>query len=602
MKINIKGLFKAGLLITLSLSTLSCKKMFDLEPEDALGYDQAYQNVYDADAAVMGIYGKVMGIADRYLVLNELRADLEDVTQNSDKYLKQINEHNVTTDNPWADPKPWYEIIINCNDVLENFDIMLANKRLSQDDYNVRSSEIITLRSWLYLQLGVQYGTVPYITSSLANIDDLKDESKFPKISFDQLIDNLIQSTESMANKDHLPAGVSLNSTLDSYPTLKMFINKYYLMGDLYLWKGNYPMAAKYYHKLMAYAQVLYPGNPADEKAYNTYTLGMASNSGTTFIGNERWSNIFTAGYSDRYATEETITLLPFDKKFSPANPFIDLYYEKYLIKPSAKAIKNWNDQTRSDNTPFDTFRGLGKSYDYKGGNTNPVIKKQIATYNPLTPFETGTKWVVYRAALLHLHMAEAANRDGRDRLAYALMNLGVRNAYTPASGAPSNVTNVQQSNVYRNSANEIVPDPNPDYYFDARQGDAPRYRNPWFQNGGVRGRVSLGAIKVDSAQYFDMSIPGREFKPVTNRQGLTIAMENLLINESALEMAFEGNRWPDLLRIALRWEKENPGSGKEFLKNKITAKFVTAGVPVPEGVNKLGTDVSSWYLPFKWK
>ena len=52
-----------------------CKKVFDIKPEDQLDQTQAYQNVYDADAAVVGIYGKFMGLADRYVILNELRGD-----------------------------------------------------------------------------------------------------------------------------------------------------------------------------------------------------------------------------------------------------------------------------------------------------------------------------------------------------------------------------------------------------------------------------------------------------------------------------------------------------------------------------------------------
>jgi hypothetical protein len=47
------------LLFVLVLSSiLSCKKAFDIEPEDALEASQTYRNVYDADAAVLGIYGK----------------------------------------------------------------------------------------------------------------------------------------------------------------------------------------------------------------------------------------------------------------------------------------------------------------------------------------------------------------------------------------------------------------------------------------------------------------------------------------------------------------------------------------------------------------
>jgi len=108
MKKDIKSLFAGVLSLTLVLSTLSCKKMFDISPEDALEYDKNYQNVNDADAAVWGIYGKFVQVADRYIVLNELRGDLEDVTLRSTKYLREINEHAVSADNPWAYPKPFY--------------------------------------------------------------------------------------------------------------------------------------------------------------------------------------------------------------------------------------------------------------------------------------------------------------------------------------------------------------------------------------------------------------------------------------------------------------------------------------------------------------
>ena len=101
-----------------------CKKVFDIKPQDQLDQTQTYQNVYDADAAVVGIYGKFMGLADRYVILNELRGDLLDYTANADEALRQISTHTVTADNPYASPRPFYELIINCNDVLENFQIM----------------------------------------------------------------------------------------------------------------------------------------------------------------------------------------------------------------------------------------------------------------------------------------------------------------------------------------------------------------------------------------------------------------------------------------------------------------------------------------------
>jgi hypothetical protein len=63
--------FKLTVAALLFTGISGCKKIFDIKPQDQLDVTQAYQNVYDADAAVVGIYGKFMGLADRYVILNE---------------------------------------------------------------------------------------------------------------------------------------------------------------------------------------------------------------------------------------------------------------------------------------------------------------------------------------------------------------------------------------------------------------------------------------------------------------------------------------------------------------------------------------------------
>ena len=135
--------------------------------------------MYDADAAVVGIYGKFMGLADRYVILNELRGDLLDYTVNADEALRQISTHTVAAGNPYASPKPFYEVIINCNDVLENFQVMAKDKKMTEAEFNQRYADIGALRSFLYLQLGIHFGEVPYVTSSLKNIDDVKNTAIF---------------------------------------------------------------------------------------------------------------------------------------------------------------------------------------------------------------------------------------------------------------------------------------------------------------------------------------------------------------------------------------------------------------------------------------
>lgn len=592
MKRKIASLFTGVFLVALTLCTLSCKKMFDLSPEDALEYDKAYQNVFDADAAVWGIYGKFVGIADRYMVLNELRADLEDVTPQTEKFLREMNDHVVSQDNPWASPRPFYEIIINCNDALSNFDKMLADKRLTQEEYNIRYSEVGAVRTWVYLQLGIHFGSIPYVTEPLASIKDVQDESKYPKISFDQLLTNLVLFMENLPNKEPIPSGSTLLRNLDGYSTEKMFVNKYCLMGDLHLWKENWNQAAVYYHKMMNYAEVLYPARNS-EQYYEVYKVG--SQNGNANMGN--WDRFFEQPYNERYSNYENIWMIPFDKNFSPSNPFINLYAKiggNYQIKPSAFIIKQWDNQNRVGGSIIDIHRGEENSYR----NRNmPEILKLIPNYDSNQPFETGGKWILYRAALVHLRMSEVAANVGYDKIAHAFLNHGLLRGFDPTY----NVNTRSRANRNRNVTNimQTVSDVNSPFYFDAREGDAPSFRSPWYRNQGIRDRVGLLDANVDSVKFFDFSAPGNPNKAVTNRPGLTRAMEDLLIDEAALELAFEGNRWQDLLRIALRRKSVDPN----YLANKIAAKFEASGdMATATAVRTRLANEANWYLPFKWQ
>lgn len=575
------------------LSVFSCKKTFDLPPENVLRADKMYQDVNDADAAIFGIYGKFIKVMDRYVVLNELRGDLLDVTPNADKYLRQLNEHaEVTADNPWADPRPYFQLILDCNDVMKNFNIMLQNKRISQANYNVRYSEVAAVWAWIYLQLGIHYGSVPYVTDALATIADAKDASKYPMVTFDTLLDKLIGVMSALPELRPIQLltpqktvlvvgdGASLIRTIDTYSTQRMFVNKQELLGNLYLWKGNYPMATHYLRMVLEYGALV---DATKTDLYLQYMKEYPSGN-----GNALWGNLFSSAL-DADEKNEILTNLPFDRNFAPGNPFVTLFSHagKYVLKPSALAIANWQKQTRSDGSPIDIYRGPDKSYS---SGPEPEVKKLLGSFDPTNPFATNGKIILTRAGGVLLHYAESANRDGRDQVATAFLNTGFNGGiFRGPPPMPTNVSNIEQNF-----------DANPDYYFDARDGTYPYFSASWKRFTGMRTHVSLAPVVVDSTRYFDMSNKGQWEKPVTDAHGLALAIENQIINEDGLEMAYEGVRWPDLLRIALRREKEAPGTGLAFLEAKIAAKFTAAGLPVPDGVTKLGASSSYWFLPFK--
>jgi hypothetical protein len=561
-----------------------CKKTFDVNPGTELDASQMYRNVYDADAAVLGIYGKFMGLADRYVILNELRADLLDYTTNADEYLRQISTHSVTDDNPYASPRPFYELILNCNDVLKNFAIMKQKTLLKEAEYNQRYADIACLRSFLYLQLGIHYGDeVRYVTDPLETLEAVKDESRFPKVPFDQLLDSLINFTEKIPFKDPYPTGATLNILLDAIPTTNFFINKKCLLGDLYLWKGNYTKAATYYRQVMEVATT----GTAGENYYSQYKIGWGGNfnhyvsytragDASTLNYADGWRTIFDRPYDAGY-TREWIWALPYDSKFQPENPLIKLFSPiggNYLVKPSQEIIDNWNNQQQrpiqvagmASGIPYDARSFL--SVRILGGQ--PVVMKYLygyinsATNVPLNPLAKNGKWYLYRQTHLHLRFAEATNRDGYYRLASGFLNAGVGGAFAPPTGV-TDLTN------YQNTLSYPAP-----YNFDARNGNIPYFRSDWYRHIGIRAR----ALLIDY--------------PVTSPADSLVQIENGLINEGALENAFEGTRWADLLRVARR--RNDPA----FLADKIYAKLLKDGVPGAEAVRNKLLDKKNWYLPFK--
>lgn len=557
--------------------------MFDVKPKDELDVSEMYRNVYDADAAVIGVYGQFMGLAERYILLNELRGDMLEYTDNADEYLRQLSTHNVTPDNPYASPRPFYEVILNCNDVMKHFTIMHQENKLQDAEYLQRYADVACLRTFLYLQLGIHFGEVPYVTSPLETVDDLKDQSNFPRLSFNALLDSLINFTEALPYKEEYPTGTTLNITVDGYPTNKWFVNKKCLLGDLHLWKGNYVQAATWYRAVMETGTT----GTVNGSYYSMYKVGWDSNGdidhyinytrpddATTLNMTSQWRIMFEQPMNTEGFRREWIWAIPFDSKFKPGNPFVKLFSPiggDYLVKPSKAATDNWEAQEQrpvrgTEGIPYDA-RGVLTCRELAG---QPVVMKYLYNYInyntglPANLLQRDGKWFLYRQTHLHMRFAEAANRAGRHRLAWGLFNSGIGGAYPAPT---SNVTD------YQNTLFDSAP-----FNFDARNSGSsgiPYYRADWYRNIGIRARANLRNYEVDAADSL-------------------MQIENGLINETALENAYEGTRWPDLLRIALR--RNDPA----FLADKIFEKLNKDGVPGAAAAQARLMDRTKWYLPFK--
>lgn len=74
------------------------------------------------------------------------------------------------------------------------------------------------------------------------------------------------------------------------------------------------------------------------------------------------------------------------------------------------------------------------------------------------------------------------------------------------------------------------------------------------------------------------------------NQADVIEAIEELILDEAGLELAFEGNRFFDLMRVANR----RNGNAAKYMADKIRAR----GTSTEAWINALESDIKNWYLP----
>lgn len=258
---------------------------------------------------------------------------------------------------------------------------------------------------------------------------------------------------------------------------------------------------------------------------------------------NTGWITIFLNSESN---TIENISVIPYSRAESQYNPISNWVGHdfQYLVKPTTILVDSFMAQIPAVGNPGDLWRGKGFTFNAdtleRINDSTFITEPYITKYavDPLDPFSSDI--IISRAADIHLLLAEAYNRLGdatSQKYALMLLNQGV---------------------------NKENPKP------------APFTR--WSANIGVRGRAYLKSREVP--------------KNMISTDSITTLIEDFIIDERALELAFEGKRWNDLVRIAER--RNDPA----YLADKVAAKF--AGTSNYEAIRNRLMNPENWYLPYK--
>lgn len=611
----------------LGVSTTSCEDMLSADSDRT-----THTNANDTLYGYWGIMKAVQNIAERYVILGEARADLTYPTSYAADTISNIANFNMTKDGDcrYLEVKDYYTVINSCNNYLADVDSLKTNSGGTKV-MEKEIAQVMAVRAWTYLQLVNNYGEVPYYTepiTSLGFIDEFDFNKVQNKLNRETLIEKLTPDLLRYREVSLPNYGNYNNGAQDIASTLTMFPVKL-VLGDIYLTgaqtQSDYEMAAQNYYDYLK-------DNGAYLPTQYTTTAVKFSFSGEIDYSNSGWSSIFssTTSPAGKSYNGEAITVIPSSagKLYGTvltgvANVFG--YRTNSSMSTDSEEGKEDEATTSASVTasPDVTYRQLGASQQYLSlcadqkylerekedeplkvldgaGDARQAILRDVISMgsgNMSTtkfigkPCYSGFSYtfpVIYRKALVWLRFAEAINRAGFPSYAFAVLKNGLCREYLPEYQTVIDTTETGEVDTLKiyyttNKACSYIPQSE----YDKAQSktyltfpsDFTYLSGTEAANVGVHSRGCGEVGFADSTYYTYKNMVfkkceemGVDTVGVFAQDSLSYridAVENLIVDELALETAWEGNRYPDLLRIA----SHKGDAGVQWFADKIARR-----------------------------
>ena len=561
--------------------TTSCEDMFNIESSRVIyEYNHDLGSTADSAYTTNGILQCVREIADRYVILGEVRGDLVEINNLTKTSLRNIAEFNFDDANEYLNIRDYYAVINNCNYALAKMDTTLAhnNERVMIDEY----AAILGIRAWTYMQMAINYGEVPYFTEPITTV--AASEKEYPSLDIKEMAAELIPQLIPYVDYE-LP---TFTGNAQVYPPLQL------VLADLYLWSGDYANAwATYWDYLTTNKNFnLSYGEVNSQEVFKGYMgINAAAIQAEQIMGKIEsqpvgaWNIYFSQGVTATTGFENLayITMERSNAKGKVselASLFISddnthqLNASTYLKEIcSSQTYIRANKTLEGDVKDYSINVLAGGDQRRKYYSTNSIAEGEaFEYYNKLVSADASTGQIeyvtpqinIYRRSIVYLRAAEALNalakEQGSDSLAVMSFNL-LKDAYQvffPKGHVLK--TELQQAFI------------------------------------GVHAR-GCGDVYLDTTVYVlkPNAIAQRLYndpeQAVTFNDTINY-IDELIIDELAMEAAIEGNRFGDLVRFAER--RNEP----EFLAKRVASRKGQNQMD-DELYNKL-MDKANWYLPVK--
>lgn len=554
-------------------SMASCSDMLDTK-SDMVEFteDNNLSTPQDTLYSVMGIIRKMQVIADRTVLLGEVRADLMAPTDKATTAIKNVAKFDFSTKNEYNQVSDYYAVINNCNYFIANADTALA--KLGKKIFEKEFAAVKTYRAWTYLQLAKVYGAVPLVTEPILTENQAEQEMQKSRSDINAICNYFIDDIKPYVDTDFPQYG-----SVGSFNSSQFFIPVRVLLGEMCLWSGRYQEAAEYFSQYLTMKnKPVYTG--AAGAQWSVRNLDFAT--GSTF-------DSFTSSVtSTSTGGGENICIIPMEStELYGVRSMLENVYESTLnndyyfqVTPSAamrniSASQNYTylsvyDDARRDTT-YAPKTGLRKSIMqgdlrlYASYRSDVVNRDETSNYSSEVqvidkmPYDFIS---IYRRQQVYLMFAEALCRAGYTESAFCILKYGLRDKMIQQYVSPKE----------RERAGSLI-------YFNDED----------FTENNTKGIHSRGCGDVECDKNFIIPTPATELASYEDTVQYQIPLlEDMIVQEMALETAFEGKRYYDLMRIALR------RNDKSYLADPIARRNGTKD----EAVYNFLMDNKNWYLP----
>ena len=544
----------------------SCSDLLDTTSELVeFEQDNKLNQPTDSVYSVLGILNTIQTIADRTVLLGEARGDLVIATDAASVDLKNLAAFDLSQANKYNQVSDYYAVINNCNYFLAHADTALTRRgrKVFEQEYAV----VKAYRAWTYLQLVQAYGEVPLVTTPLMTEQAAREAMNQPYKGITEVCNYFIDDLTPYAYTLLPNYGV-----IDGWMSQKFFIPIRVLLGDLCLWAGRYEEAARWYNGFLndekdpvlmrITSRSTWP-DPSEFRApRDAYTVTTTAEL-LSFIPMEEQifdgtvsdlRNIFMSTEENKYYFQLTPSVAMYE--ISAAQTYCmeyktDARTDTIYVPKTGLLDDIYRGDLRFDSN-YSQYAHLPGSNDYTDESAIGQIIYKL--WSVLVP--------TYRITMVYLRYAEALNRAGYPQSAMSILKYGL----CPENNA-----------LYVDSLEQ------------QKAGSLIEFDGNIFTRETTIGVHSLGSGDSQANGLYVLPQPATALATREDTVAYQIPLvEDMIITEMALEGAFEGNRYYDLMRVALR--RDEPA----YLADPVSRRYGTPN----EALRAKLMDKANWYLP----